>query len=254
MTKAFIAAGIGFLVALGVLALGYAVGARAPAPVAAGQPDRAAVEAVVRNYLLTNPEILIEVQQSLQARQQQAERVAQVEAIRADAAEIFEAGYDGVVGNPEGSVTVVEFFDYNCGYCRRALDDMTQLVETDSDLRFVLKEFPILGPDSYSAHVVSMAFRALQPQLYGEFHHALLSGERATEESAVAVALSLGADEDALRLEMENPQIEEAFARTYELARQLSITGTPSYVVGEEIVFGAVGAAALAESIAAARP
>ena len=149
---------------------------------------------------------------------------------------------------------IVEFYDYNCGYCKRAIEDMHALTKADPDLRFVLKEFPILGPDSQKAHVVSMAFRKMMPEKYGEFHDQLLGGQgRAGEASAIKIALALGADEKKLREEMKDPAIAEAFARTYELANKLAITGTPSYVVGNEVVFGALGQEVLAEKISAAK-
>ena len=152
---------------------------------------------------------------------------------------------------PNGKVTIVEFYDYNCGYCKRAIEDMQALTAADPDLRFVLKEFPILGPDSQKASVVSMAFHTLMPEKYGEFHNQLLGGQgRASEASAIKIALSLGADEAKLREEMKNPAITEAFAKTYDLANKLAITGTPSYVVGNEVVFGALGQEVLAEKIA----
>jgi protein-disulfide isomerase len=131
---------------------------------------------------------------------------------------------------------------------------MQALTAADPELRFVLKEFPILGPDSQKAHVVSMAFRTLAPEKYGEFHNALLGGAgRAGEDSAIKLAVSLGVDEAKLREEMKNPDIAAAFSKTYELADRLAITGTPSYVVGNEVVFGALGKDVLSEKIDAAR-
>lgn len=128
------------------------------------------------------------------------------------------------------------------------------LTAADPELRFVLKEFPILGPDSQKAHVVSMAFRALMPEKYDEFHNQLLGGSgRASEASAMKIALALGADEARLREEMKDPAIIEAFEKTYDLANRLSITGTPSYVVGSEVVFGALGQEVLSEKIALAK-
>src|SRR5690606_30945224 len=153
-----------------------------------------------------------------------------------------------------GSTTIVEFFDYNCGFCKRAFEDMKMMVQSDPDLRFVLKEFPILEPDSQKAHIVSMAFRTLAPEKYGEFHERLLvNGARATEGAAILAAVSLGVDEDALRKEMNNPAIMQAFNETYELANRLAITGTPSYVIGDEVVFGALGHAVLSEKVDQAR-
>lgn len=264
MMKAYLLGGAGIAVAVGMLAFGYMAGRPdiASAEMAsqhASHPaetvlDRQEVERIVRDYLLANPEIMLEVQDALETKQKEEQRVAQLDVIRGAKADIFDAAHDGVVGNPHGKVTVVEFYDYNCGYCRRALSDMQAMTEADPDLRFVLKELPILGPDSQKAHIVSMAFRALMPEKFGEFHRTLLGGPgRADEQSAIKVALALGADEAALREEMKNPAIEQAFSKTYELANRLSITGTPSYVVGEEVVFGALGAEVLSEKVAAAK-
>jgi protein-disulfide isomerase len=239
-----------------MLAAGFLAGERAApagATAAGGTIPRGEVEMIVRDYLLRNPEILADMQDEIEDRQRQAQRVALLEAIGTSSDAIFNAAHDGVVGNPEGSTTVVEFFDYNCGFCKRAHEDMAAMVADDPDLRFVLKEFPILGPDSHAAHIVSMAFRTLAPEKYGEFHTTLLMGGRATEASAVAAAIALGVDETALREEMKNPAIAEAFSETYELAQNLAITGTPSYVIGQEVVFGALGKAVLEEKVALTR-
>lgn len=264
MSKA-IAVGIaGVTLSFAMLAFGYFAGSRtpmdvAPSAMAAARPtaleagDRAEIEKIIREYLIANPEVLVEAQQALEEKRQEQERIAQQETITNSAEELFNSEYDGIVGNPEGSVTIVEFFDYNCGFCERAMEDMEALVEANPDLRFVLKEFPILGPDSQKAHVVSMAFRALAPEKYGEFHRALLTSGRATEATAIETALALGVDEAALREEMKNPAIAEAFGKTYELANALAITGTPSYVVGNEVIYGALGQDVLAEKIELAR-
>ena len=249
--------GIGISVAMlvGGYIAGSGAGARPSAAVAAvAGLDRGAVETIIRDYLVANPDIMLEVQTALEERQDEERRLAQSQMIEGSGELIFNADYDGVVGNPDGDVTIVEFFDYNCGYCKRALADMQALVAEDKKLRFVMKEFPILGPDSQKAHVVSMAFRALAADRYAEFHQALMNFPgRANEASAMKIALSFGLDEAALREEMKNPDINAAFGETYELASALAITGTPSYVVGKEVIFGAQGRDALAEKIATAR-
>ncbi len=220
-----------------------------------GTIDRTQIEAVVRDYLLKNPEVMLEVQDALEAKQKAAQQLASQGVIQQNKDEIFNSTFDGVVGNPKGKVTIVEFYDYNCGFCKRAIEDMQALTKENPDLRFVLKEFPILGPESHKASVVSMAFHKMMPEKYGQFHTALLGGEgRATEASAMKVALSLGADEKKLREAMKDPSINEAFSRTYDLANKLAISGTPSYVVGNEVVFGALGKDVLAEKIEAAKP
>lgn len=242
----------GVAVAAIFLVLGLTAGTQAPAAAtaAASAPARKEVERIVHDYLIANPEILGEMQVALEQREHDIQREMQQETIASATDRIFNASYDGVIGNPDGSVTVVEFFDYNCGFCKRAYEDMEAMVAADSDLRFVLKEFPILGPDSQKAHVVSMAFRTLSPERYGEFHRALLvGGARADEDSAILAALELGVDEAALREEMKNPAITRAFAETYELATRLAISGTPSYVIGGEVVFGALGQAVLEEKV-----
>ncbi len=260
MNKAYIVGALGGAVSLGAMVLGFQLGTPeipiakevlGELPQQRQTLDEARIHEIVRNYLITNPEILIEVQTALETKREREQKTAQLETIQKASDTIFNASYDGVAGNPDGSVTVVEFFDYNCGFCKRAMADMDAMISSDTDLRFVLKEFPILGPDSQKAHVVSMAFRALMPGQYKEFHRRLLSGfSRADEDTAISVALELGADETALREEMKNPEISDAFAETYELANQLAITGTPSYVIGDEVVFGALGREVLAEKVA----
>lgn len=263
MTRAILLGASTIALAFGMLASDFVAGqprahAEDAAPAAAAAPagalDRKEVEMIVRDYLLKNPEILLEVQQALEAKQQEEQRIAQLGIIKQSKAEIFNSPHDGVVGNPNGKITIVEFYDYNCGFCKRAIEDMHALTKQDPELRFVLKEFPILGPDSQKAHVVSQAFLKLMPEKYGEFHDKLLGGQgRANEDSAVKLAVSLGADEAKLREAMQDPAIGETFAGTYELANKLAITGTPSYVVGNEVVFGALGKDVLAEKISAAK-
>lgn len=261
MTGKTLAIGIGgATLSAAMLVLGFLAGSGSTPAIATTNnaatiqtPSQAQIETVVRNYLITNPEILIEMQAALEAKQMEAQRVAQVDVISSASNEIFNAAYDGVLGNPNGSVTIVEFFDYNCGFCKRAHPDMEALIESNPDLRFVLKELPILGPDSQKAHIVSMAFQKLAPEKYGDFHRELLLGGRANEATAVRAAVALGVDEAALRREMQDPAILVAFEKAYELASKLSITGTPSYVVGEEVVFGALGEHVLNQKIEQAR-
>ncbi len=207
--------------------------------------------AFIREYLLANPEIVEEMQQALEIKKEAESRVMAQAAITNNKAAIFNAPEDIVLGNPAGDVTVVEFYDYNCGFCKRAMSDMTALLEKDPNVRFVLKEFPILGPDSLAAHRVAMSFRALAPEKYGDYHMKLLGGDvRATEEHAVEVAKEFGIDEAALRAGMDDPAIDKSIRQTYELANALGISGTPSFVIGDEAVFGAVGEEVLLGKIA----
>ncbi len=205
----------------------------------------------IKQYLIENPEIMLEVQDALERKQYAARNAKAADAVVDNKKAIFESQYDLALGNPDGDVTLVEFFDYNCGYCKRAMTDMDNILKTDSKVRVVLKEFPILGPESVAAHRVSNAVKLLAPARYPEFQRALLGARgRANEESAMEVATSLGLMEADIRKSMaENPndaQVQE----TYKLANSLGITGTPSYIVGDEAVFGAVGADPLMEKIA----
>lgn len=208
----------------------------------------------IREYLLENPEVMLEVQAALEAKQQ-SQRLEQAgQAVAANHDAIFNSQDDIALGNPDGDVTVVEFFDYNCGYCKRALADMERILATDPKVRFVLKELPILGPDSLDAHRVSNAVRLIAPEKYGEFHRSLLgSTGTATEESAIEVAAALGISEAHLRKSMaENPN-DQLVRDAYTLATNLGVTGTPTYIVGNEALFGAVGDDALQEKIANVR-
>ena len=148
-------------------------------------------------------------------------------------------------------MTIVEFFDYNCGFCKRAMKDMEEIIASDPNVRFILKEFPILGDDSIAAHRVSTALMRTAPEHYEEFHLQLLGGrDRATEARAIEIATSLGVDETALRKAMEDEAVTDSFREAYQIADGLGITGTPSYIIGDEAVFGAVGIPTLTDKLA----
>lgn len=204
--------------------------------------DKAEIGKIIREYLLENPELMLEVQQALEAKQQSQLAVTQQEIISSQKDKIFSSNYQIEIGNPDAEITIVEFFDYNCGFCQRALTDMEIMLQSNNKLKFVLKEFPVLGEASIEATRVSMAIAKLLPEKHAEFHTELLSlpGQK-DGERAMQLAIKMGAKQDEVLAEMENPAIIETIQETYELANSLGITGTPSYVVGNEVVFGAVG-------------
>lgn len=261
MNKGVVTGAIGGAVAVGMLALGIFAGRMSgggePTVIAAPETptvDKAAIEAIIHEYLAANPELVEEMQIALEAKRASEQKEASKAVISEASDAIFHSATDRIVGNPNGNVTVVEFFDYNCGFCKRALDDMQAMVKGDPELRFVLKEFPILGPDSQKASVVSFAFGKLHPEKYAEFHQQLLGGQgRASEAGAIKIALELGADETALREAMKDPAIGKSFSETYDLATKLGINGTPSYVVGDEVISGALGTEVLTEKVANVR-
>lgn len=213
--------------------------------------DRAAIEKIIREYLVENPEIMLEVQEAL-GRKQAEELVArQAETIKQEQEMLFNSRYQIEFGNPDAPVTIVEFFDYNCGFCQRAMADMEQILESDSEnVRFVLKEFPVLGEQSIEASRVSLAFAQLMPDKIGEFHTTLLSRDGVKDgDMALQLAVAMGADEEKMRGEMEKPYIIDALTEVYRVAEELGVTGTPSYIVGENVVFGAVGYEQLKQEI-----
>jgi protein-disulfide isomerase len=207
--------------------------------------------AFIREYLLENPELMLEVQAALEQKQEDKRNTMALQAVPQNREAIYNAPYDLTLGNPNGDVTLVEFFDYNCGYCKRAKADIDELIKADKNLKVILKEFPILGPDSTAAHQVSNAVRNIAPEKYGEFQRELLgSKQRATEDFAMLTAMGLGIEEAALRSSMKEKTQDASVKETYEVAVKLGIQGTPSYVIGNEAVFGAVGIDALKEKIA----
>ncbi|KQQ91468.1 DsbA family protein [Aureimonas sp. Leaf324] len=209
------------------------------------------IETIVRNYLIANPEVLLESMQALEAKRSAQAKAGQSETI-ASLRERLDASPAGTVaGNPQGDVTLVEFFDYNCGYCKRAASDLQVLLESDPKLKVVYKEIPVLGPASEAAARVSLAFRETKPDSYPQFQKTLLASRAQVDEArALEVAAQLGVQEATLRPLLGGQSVTAALNESAELATALGISGTPSYVIGDELVPGAVGADALAEKIA----
>ncbi len=219
-------------------------------PVPAGKPDEFGER--VRAYLLAHPEVIVEAVQLYQLRQQaaQAEAVKRTIANRAD--EIFRDPAAPVGGNASGDVTLVEFFDYNCKYCRAVDPTIAEVLAADPGLRLVHKEFPILGDGSEAASRIALA--AERQGKYRELHQALMSVQgSATEESALAAAAASGLDVERLRRDMGDPAISEAIARNRALAAALGVDGTPGFVLAGQVVPGAIDRATLEGLIAKAR-
>jgi protein-disulfide isomerase len=193
----------------------------------------------VHEYLLDKPEIIAEAMQKLEARRQAVEQSEIKEALKARSDEIFRDPDSPVGGNPEGDVNLVEFFDYNCPYCRQVAPDMMKAEANDAKLRIVYKEFPILGPNSRFAAKAALA--AHRRGKYVAFHQALMQAKGIVDEARVlATAATVGLDAERLKSEMEDSAIQTAIDRNLELARALRIDGTPGFVIGEQIVRGAV--------------
>jgi protein-disulfide isomerase len=205
---------------------------------APASPDVAKLQATVHEYLTKNPEILVEMTTELDKRQAQDQDAKQAKAIGDNAEAIFRSKVAHVAGNPNGDVSVVEFFDYNCGYCRRALPDVVKLVEGDGKVRLVLKELPIFGEESEDA--AKLAIAADKQGKYFEMHQKLLSEPgKANKDKALKIAKEIGLDTDKLQKDAADPSVTQALAETKELAEKLSLQGTPLYLIGDRVLPGA---------------
>jgi protein-disulfide isomerase len=206
------------------------------APMAALDEKR--VIGIVHDYLVKNPEVLVEMTTELDKRQQ-AEQAAQQEKVISDNADaIFRSPLSYSAGNPNGDVTVVEFFDYNCGFCKRALPDVVKLIDNDDKVRVVFKELPIFGEESEGAAKVALA--AGKQGKYFEMHQKLFSEPgKADKDKGLKVAQELGLDVPQLEKDMEDPEIQKALDQSKDLAQKLGLQGTPLYLIGDRTVPGA---------------
>lgn len=217
--------------------------------------QRKAVVELVRETLLKNPELIQEALVELERRNQLAQVEAQRNALAAEKASLTDPATSVLAGNLQGDVTIVEFMDYNCGFCKRAMEDVRTLAKDDPKLKIVIKDFPILGPDSVEASRVAIAAKAqFQGQKYWEFHLKLMGTKgRINGAKALEVAKEAGADIERIRKDMEAPATRAVIEQTVALGDRLGLTGTPAFIVGDEVVFGAVGVPALKQKIEAVR-
>ena len=192
----------------------------------------------VRDYLVASPEVIVEAMQNLERKQREAEQTEAQAALTAHRDELLNSPESPVGGNPQGDVTLVEFFDYNCPYCRQVAPSMVAAEDGDPQLRIVYKEFPILGPNSVFAARAALAAR--NQNLYPQFHKAMMQASGSADEAqVVAVAEEIGLDVDQLRTDMQDPTIDAEIELNLALARALRINGTPGFVIGDEILRGA---------------
>jgi protein-disulfide isomerase len=214
--------------------------------------QRSEVERIVREYLVAHPEVIQDAMNELEKRQSAADAEKHKAAVKQYSEALFASPRQVVLGNPDGNVTFVEFFDYNCGYCKRAMDDMLTLLKDDPKLKVVLKEFPVLGPGSVEAAQVAVAVRMQDKtgKKYLEFHQKLLGGRgQADKARALAVAKDIGLDMGRLEKDLANAEVKSTLQESFKLAEALGLNGTPSYVIGDDVVIGAVGLGALKEKI-----
>lgn len=202
--------------------------------------EKDAFRGEVRQYLLDNPEVILEAMDLLQARKAAAEQQADVDMVQANAAAIFKDAASWVGGNPQGSVTIVEFLDYRCTYCRKAYAEMEDLVKNDGDIRFVVKEFPILGDDSLISAKFAIAMRMVHgDDAYKAAHDALIALRGSPDAATLGrLAADLGYDAAEVMAKMESAEVSAVIQANRDLAGALNITGTPTFVIDATMLRG----------------
>jgi protein-disulfide isomerase len=214
--------------------------------------QRQAIEAIVRDYLIKNPDVMLEVLEAAKEKIRNDAEAQRTAALAERRQEIFEDPNAPVVGNPQGNVTLVEFFDYRCPYCKQVAPAIESLLGEDKKLRIVYKEFPVLGPESVTASRAALAAR--KQGKYEALHHTLMEMKGQINDAAIFnAAKSVGLDVEKMKHDMQAPEIDAMLQANQQLAAALDIHGTPGFVIGDEVVPGAVGIEALREMIAAAR-
>lgn len=242
--------------ALIVAIAGFLIFGAGPVAAAADPPltpeRRQEIEALVRDYLVKNPEIIVDAIDAMREKQRREKDERARAAVMTYRAALVEDPGTPVAGNPGGDVTIVEFFDYQCGYCKRVFPTLMKTVKEDGGVRLALKEFPILGPKSRYAAEAALASR--KQGKYTAFHMALMALRGSLTEAAVeAVARSVGIDVAKLKDDMSDPAVRDQIEKNFALANALNIRGTPAFVIGDRLVPGAVNLETLKLLIAEAR-
>ncbi len=217
--------------------------------------ERQAFRAEIRAYLLENPEVIMEAVAVLEERQSAQQTEADKDLVAANAEAIFDDGHSWVGGNPEGDITLVEFMDYRCGYCRRAAPDVADLIEFDGNIRFVIKEFPILGEESMQSARFAIATQQIAgDDAYEAVHDALMAftGE-ISETSLRRLGETLGLETDPIIAHMDSPDVTAVIAANHQLAQKLGISGTPSFVMEDRMLRGYLPREAMEELAAEIR-
>lgn len=212
------------------------------------------VEKIVHEYLLKNPEVVIQAINKYQRIREIAADAKKREAMTTMSNSLKNNPNDPVMGNPDGDLTVVEFFDYRCGYCKKVFPDVQKLIKSDGNIRYVLKEFPILGPESVYASRAAQAVWLHQTDKYTPFHIAMMTNRGGLGKGKVMkLAKDVGIDTAALKTQMEDPLVDETLAASAEQAQALGITGTPAFIFGNDIAPGAISLPTMIDMVVAAR-
>ena len=215
------------------------------------ESERAAFRAEVRAYLLDNPEIIMEAVGLLEQRQAMAEAAADTALIADNADALFDDGHSWVGGNPDGDITLVEFMDYRCGFCRKAAPEVEALLKSDGNIRLIVKEFPILGEASLVSSQFALATKEVAGDAaYAQVHEALIAFKGDVDEVALRrLANGLGLDADTIMAQMDSPDIRRILKENHDLAKRLNISGTPTFVLEDEMLRGYLPADQMAQIV-----
>lgn len=226
----------------------------APFPSAAQsftQDQKKELEELFKEFLSDNPQIILDSVEKYRAAQEQKSQQSAQENLK-EYVEFYKSNDLPMAGNPEGDVTIVEYFDYNCGYCRKAFADIQTIMAEDANVRVIFQEMPILSPSSRK--MAQYALAALKQDKYFEMHTALMDYKGSqTDEAYTGLAEKVGLDLEQLKTDLESAEINEQIQKSLEMARNLGIRGTPGFIVGEKIYPGYIGVAALRKAVAEAR-
>jgi protein-disulfide isomerase len=206
------------------------------------EPQKAEIQSIIKGYLLENPEILREAFTELEHREELAQSLKREKALSDPQSPLFTSQNQEVIGNPDGKITLIEFFDYNCHYCKDALEDISHLMKDSPDVRVILRDFPILAPESKEAAAIALAaHNQLKGDKFWEFHQKLLSMRGVIGKAqALAVAKDLGANMDQLAKDAASQSVKDSIEENYQIAKGLQIDGTPSYILGNEVLVGRI--------------
>ena len=203
--------------------------------------ERQEIEKMIHSYIMENPQVILDSVQQMQAREEESKKnQAQLNLVKYRDQLVNDPNAP-IMGNPKGDVTIVEFMDYRCGYCKRVYPTLLKAMKIDGNVRVLMKEFPILGPESVLASKAALAVWRLTPKKYAEFHTSLMQTKSSITENLIrSIANDLGLSGDAVIKEMESPEIKKSISENRALAQSLGISGTPAFVIGNELVPGAV--------------
>ena len=211
------------------------------------------LEKLIEQFLNKNPEVIVKAIKLMQEQQSRQDAARSVEALKKNKQKLMQDQDAPVIGNPAGKITIVEFFDYRCGYCKRAFTVMMKVLKENPNIRYVFKELPILGPDSIKATRASLAIWRTQKTKYLAFHSALMKARGAiTEAKIFRIANEIGIDIVQLKKDMADPKIDQILEKNYRLAQALNITGTPAFIIGDKIIPGALDEKTMKKMISAA--